>query len=517
MWFISKFLFIIIVYWYYQLVNSLNHNPLLLLISFDGFRFDLLNSSLVPNIWNFAQKGVNFISGSKSQYITVTAPNHVSIVTGRIEESHGIVGNLFYDPINGSIYDLFNATKKDGIVNASLAEHFYSGEPIWLTNEAARGGRRSASMFWPAGDAHWPSPPHHPSIVRSWSGYKNLTHWMSDFDDVLQLFIRKDNPLNFVAWYIAEPDHVLHSNGFYNGELLKTLHELDLLFEYVIKCVESEPSLADRLNIILTADHGHAQIHGWDSIFCLSEHVDMKSMIYGDNMLYITDPDLRNRTYYLLKEAIATGGYNVDLFLKKDFPTRYGYANNERVGDIIIEPRVGSAVYPNCTSEELKKEYVNGNETFNQSTHGMDPDNWMMRALLVMKGPVFKEHFQIDTVANNVDLYPLMCYVLGVLEAPNNGSLQRISSALRISFSNDRFVNDGIAVIIAVALPIFVLFLFIITVRCGAGPKAVIRESGTNGYRPLKAESNSKMFSMHSEAKRSINSALIGESSEDEL
>lgn len=38
-----------------------------------------------------------FTSGVKSQYVTYTAPNHMSIATGLFEEEHGIVGNYFFD------------------------------------------------------------------------------------------------------------------------------------------------------------------------------------------------------------------------------------------------------------------------------------------------------------------------------------------------------------------------------------------------------------------------------------
>ncbi|VDP20575.1 unnamed protein product [Onchocerca flexuosa] len=64
----------------------------------DGFRYDLLNAATVPNIWNFATKGVYFKNGCRPQYLTFTAPNHASIATGLLVESHGIVANYFYDP-----------------------------------------------------------------------------------------------------------------------------------------------------------------------------------------------------------------------------------------------------------------------------------------------------------------------------------------------------------------------------------------------------------------------------------
>lgn len=524
MWYLQRcVLFVHLAAVLHQAV-ALNENPLLLLISFDGFRYDLLNASLVPNIWKFAQKGVNFVNGSRSQYLTYTAPNHASIVTGLLESSHGIVANSFYDPQSRSVYDLFNETKKQGIVNASLSQHFYNGEPIWLTNERAANNRHSASMFWPAGDATWPSPPHKPTLARSWSGYKNRTQWMADFDFIIDLFFRESDPMNFVAWYVAEPDHTLHLNGFYNGELRKMLHELDLLFEYVVKKITNNRILAEKLNIILTADHGHAEIKSPSDVFCISEHVNMSNMHYGDNMLYVENETLRENTYSILKKAIASGGYGVEVFLKKDFPARYGYANSPRVGDIILEPRVGSAVHPNCTRKEIEARFKSGNETFHMSAHGMDPDNWMMRALLVMSGPAFQQNIQIHRTVNNVDLYALMCYVLGIVEAPNNGSVYSLAFALSSSFSGPQnpsgvlLANEMTLAIAAAVVPTLGLLLFYAVLCCSSRtPDNTLDNAFSKGYRPLSANQNPKMFPMQTGSERFHNGILIAASSEDEL
>ncbi|VDK27304.1 unnamed protein product [Gongylonema pulchrum] len=241
-------------------VKSLNENPLLLLISLDGFRYDLLQSSVVPNIWKFANEGVHFKQGSRPQYLSYTAPNHASIATGLLVETHGIVANFFHDFATNTTFDIFNVSQKVGAVNASLLDHFYNGEPIWLTNERAGNGRRSASMYWPTGSGYWPSPPHKPSLYRPWLDYKNLSLWMADFDEIIRLFTSDNGPYNFVAWYVSEPDRVLHLNGFKNGEINKSLRELDLLFEYINDKLLSTPELAKRLDIIVTADHGHAEV-----------------------------------------------------------------------------------------------------------------------------------------------------------------------------------------------------------------------------------------------------------------
>ncbi|VBB35132.1 unnamed protein product, partial [Acanthocheilonema viteae] len=141
-----------------------------------------------------------FKDGCRPQYLTYTAPNHASIATGLLVESHGIVGNYFHDLTTNTTFDLFNSSQKKGAVNESLMGHFYNGEPIWLTNERGGYGRRSATMYWPTGSGHWPSVPHKPTLHKPWLAYKNLSQWMNDFDEIVELFARKKDPYNFIAW-----------------------------------------------------------------------------------------------------------------------------------------------------------------------------------------------------------------------------------------------------------------------------------------------------------------------------
>ena len=99
--------------------RQIQEKPLMLLVSFDGFRWDYLH---MHNLSNF-----NYLKsiGSHAEYIynsfsTVTFPNHWTIVTGNYfrefiylailieinvskikglyEESHGIMQNFMYDP-----------------------------------------------------------------------------------------------------------------------------------------------------------------------------------------------------------------------------------------------------------------------------------------------------------------------------------------------------------------------------------------------------------------------------------
>lgn len=92
--------------------NKTSSLPLLLLISFDGFRWDY------PELYNLSNFNSLIQRGVKAKYIennfaTVTFPLHFTMVTGLFEETHGIVANTMYDSkLNATAsFDTMNDTK----------------------------------------------------------------------------------------------------------------------------------------------------------------------------------------------------------------------------------------------------------------------------------------------------------------------------------------------------------------------------------------------------------------------
>lgn len=102
-----------------------------LMISLDGFRATSLDEFLRDNPNSNLQK--YFVdAGVKADYMqpsfpTLTFPNHFTIVTGLFMESHGIVGNSYYDPDAGKKINFLSGSD-------SLDPRWWNkAEPIWLT------------------------------------------------------------------------------------------------------------------------------------------------------------------------------------------------------------------------------------------------------------------------------------------------------------------------------------------------------------------------------------------------
>ena len=220
--------------------------PKLLLISLDGFRWDYLSKNgSFPNFKHIVKNGVTARRGLKNVFLTKTFPNHYSILTGLYAESHGVVGNKFYDPV---LKEKFDTTKNRSQLFDS--RWFDVGaEPIWATNQKAGGSRRSGSVMFYGSDARVKGfiPYKHIPIVDS-VPFRNRTEtiikWFTDC-----------YPINLGLLYGDGPDHIGHIFGPDSKEILQKLEEIDKDIGYLLKRLK-EFNLLDKMNIIITSDHG---------------------------------------------------------------------------------------------------------------------------------------------------------------------------------------------------------------------------------------------------------------------
>ena len=124
----------------YEKTEAKGKTPLIL-ISMDGFRWDYFDKTDTPNFDLLITAGVKAKALIPS-FPTKTFPNHITIVTGRHPENHGIIANRMYDPVFDEFYYIGegSAPVRDG--------KWYEAEPIWVTAE--KQGQTAMTMFWPA-------------------------------------------------------------------------------------------------------------------------------------------------------------------------------------------------------------------------------------------------------------------------------------------------------------------------------------------------------------------------------
>ncbi len=246
--------------------------PRLLLVSFDGFRWDYLDKVKAkgrdtPAFDSLIQNGAK-ARCVQNLFPTLTFPNHYSIVTGLYAENHGIIANKMYDPVFGEKFDRSGSQMSEPKWWNNGTQD-WTGEPIWMTNERAGNSYRSGVFFWVGSEA--PYKGRHPFRYRR---YDISVSFRERVDTMIDWFTDPDTPINLGVLYFSEPDQTGHAVGPSSRQIIDMIDDLDQnVLGYLIARLKEE-SLFDTMNIIVTSDHGMA---------------DIKHQIYVNDYV---DPDL---------------------------------------------------------------------------------------------------------------------------------------------------------------------------------------------------------------------------------
>ena len=193
--------------------------PLVLLISFDGFRYNYLSRTPTPNFDKLISTGVK-AKWLQDVFVSQTFPNHYTLATGLYEESHGIVANRFYDP---KLKRRFNYLSSSDVTEAV----WWGGEPIWVTSELQ--GRNAGVFFWVGSEA--PIKGVRPT---QWMPYSMNYPWRKRVDGVVDWLANKPygeektiNNITLALLYFPQPDHFGHIYGPESEEVTQMIGQCD--------------------------------------------------------------------------------------------------------------------------------------------------------------------------------------------------------------------------------------------------------------------------------------------------
>jgi len=372
-----------------------------IMLSMDGFRWDYADRVATPNLDKIAQKGVRAKS-LKPSFPTKTFPNHYSMATGLYPDHHGIVLNSFYDPESGEYYHIFD---RDAVEDGS----FYGGEPIWVTAE--KQGITTGSYFWVGSEAEIAG--FRPTY---WKIYDHDFPYKQRIDSVMS-WLKKpeaERP-HLITWYFDEPDHTGHNSGPDSEDLNSKIIQLDFLLGYFMLELEKLP-IAEQVNVIVTSDHGMSNISN-DKKVVLEDHLNMDWVAelegYNPNFNIMAREGFIDSIYLSL-----TGLEGILVWKTGKLPERLFYGSHPRTMDLVVVADSSWSVVKKA------EKWVGG------GAHGFDNDNRDMHAIFYAYGPAFKVG-HVSPTFNNVDIYPLICEILGLDPAPVDGKLVNVKGLLK--------------------------------------------------------------------------------------
>ena len=234
-------------------------HPIVLMISFDGFRWDYPELHGAPTLLALARDGVRAKSLVPS-FPSKTYPNHYTLVTGLRPEHHGMIANTMWDPEWKAAFSLADRSAvEDG--------RWWEGEPIWVTAE--RHGMVTASSFWPGSEAAIGG-------VRptSWQRYDGEAIDEERVDEVLGwLDLPPEKRPRLVTLYFSEPDHSGHAFGPASKEAGAAVAHVDAMLARLRAGVAAR-GLDGAVDWIVVSDHGMTEIDFQRSIV-LEDAIDL--------------------------------------------------------------------------------------------------------------------------------------------------------------------------------------------------------------------------------------------------
>jgi len=359
--------------------------PTTILISLDGFRADFLRRGITPRLNAFIEEGISPAYMTPS-FPSVTFPNHYTLVTGLYPESHGVVGNTFWDPVMKAE---FYYTDPD----RSMQGKWWGGEPLWVTAE--KQGIRTAIHMWPGSEAHIMDL--EPSFLDKFNGKEPLS---KKVDRILELLDKPgqedpnaevaDMRPQLIAAYIPNVDSDAHKFGPNSTEIKTTINQVDTMLDWLFIGLE-ERNLTEVVNVVIVSDHGMATT-STDRLIQLDEIIDMSLIEHSDGWplygLRPKDPaDIQGLYDKLSSEASILN--NFEVYLRDvNMPERYHFSKNERIAPLWIIPKTGWAI---VTKEDfdIVDAKAKGVVYHPRGLHGYDHEHPLMRAIFIARGPAF--------------------------------------------------------------------------------------------------------------------------------
>uniref|UniRef100_A0A673VXA4 Ectonucleotide pyrophosphatase/phosphodiesterase 1 n=1 Tax=Salmo trutta TaxID=8032 RepID=A0A673VXA4_SALTR len=384
--------------------------PPLILVSMDGFRAGYLKAygSLLPVINKLRNCGTT-TPYMRPAYPTKTFPNHYTIVTGLYPESHGIVDNKMYDVTRNASFSLKVAEK----FNAK----WYQGEPVWLT--AMYNKLKSATFFWPGADVaiNGRFPDFYKMNIPFEERISTIFQWLN---------LPQGERPDFYTLYLEEPDSAGHRYGPMSSQVIEALLNVDRLLGFLMDGLKQK-NLHHCVNLVLLSDHGMEEASCKKAAFVNSyqDNVDGFTVVQGPAARIQpkrVPEDFYSFDYEGLVKNLSCRIPDQPMrpYLKEHLPKRMHFANNVRIerAHLYMKPGWQAALQP----KEIK--YCSG------GFHGSDNVFKNMQTIFIGYGPGLKYKTNVAPF-ENIEVYNLLCDLLDIPPAPNNGTHGSLNHLLK--------------------------------------------------------------------------------------
>jgi predicted AlkP superfamily pyrophosphatase or phosphodiesterase len=365
--------------------------PTVIVLSWDGTRWDYPDRATLPGLERMARDGVR-AGRLIPVFPTSTFPNHVALATGAHTDVHGIVANVFDDP-------------ELGLYRYSKEARFIAAEPIWIAAE--RQGVRSAVFFWVGSETDWRG-------ARASYRKTPFDSGVGEAEKVDQILGWLDLPADarprlIMAWWHGA-DSTGHSHGPDHEDITSDLIEQDAQLQRLFEGLDRRDAWG-HTTLLIVSDHGMTVTgEPLEVLPPLRARGIAAKIRRGGGFGYVAleDPGRTAEALEVLGRIAGLRAYRSDALP----PELRGYSPR-RTGHITVIPEPPNVIWSprNFTAQA----WVAGSSLLGGKfgLHGYPPDHADMHAVFFALGRGVPSDLALESV-RSIDVAPTVAHLLGI-------------------------------------------------------------------------------------------------------
>lgn len=369
----------------------------LIVLSFDGFRWDYLERPAARWLRDFGAHGVR-AAGLIPPFPSKTYPSHYTLATGLYPGHHGIVSNEVHDPADGRTF-----SPKDPV--AVQESRWWGGEPIWVT--AGKQGRITGICFWPGSEA-----PIQDLRAKHWKVYD---HGVAFVDQAKEILSWLDAPEaerpDLILSYFREPDTAGHMQGPDSSAVDAAIAALAEAFQHLENGLEERGLLATT-DILIVSDHGMTSVSR-DKVIYLDDFISMDQIAWTKpdpvTLIWPKEGQLAD-----VHRKLEKAHPRMTVHLKEQIPPELHYSSHRLIPPLIAVADRGWMIRVRADETPLSA------VAFPAGMHGYPSREKDMWGIFLARGPRIRPGLR-PAAFENVHVYALMCRLLGLEAARNDG------------------------------------------------------------------------------------------------
>jgi predicted AlkP superfamily pyrophosphatase or phosphodiesterase len=326
------------------------------------------------------------------------------MVTGLWPEHHGIVGNWMWDSTIGYT---FRMSDRRGVADP----RWWSGEPLWVTAE--RQGRRAAAFMWPGTEAEiggvrptWWRP--YEAVVSEKERVEQILAWLA---------LPPDSAPALILTYFGGVDRKGHDFGPESPEVDSAIAQVDSVVGALADSIAGRGS--EDVNLVVVSDHGMTAVSP-DRMIYLDDYLDLSRVRIIDWSPVAALAPLEGTDAEAIYRSLSGRHAHLRVYHRDQIPERYHYRTHRRIAPVIAVADEGWRITSRERAARRHRE---------RGSHGYDPELPSMRAVFLATGPAFGNGV-VAPPFGALHVYELLCAVLGLRPAQNDGSIDSVKALL---------------------------------------------------------------------------------------